>query len=82
MNFAVNFWYGFDSDHATYLFSQIEDAKNFLRENYEWKIKSDKECGYEIKAHISEDGYEAKILELLPSGKTSTTIMFVSSIYQ
>ena len=82
MNFAVNFWYDFDSDHATYLFSQIEDAKNFLRKNYEEEVSNDKECGYEFKAYISEDGYEAKILELLPSGKTSTTIMFISSIYQ
>lgn len=78
--YAVNFWYDFGSDHATYLFQDVQDAKNFLKDNYEAEVQHDKDNGYWYESNMEEDGYETKIVEYLPSGLKSTTLMFISSI--
>ena len=61
-NYSVVFINSFDDEMPTYLFEDIESAKDFLKAAYEEEIKvqiEENEC--EITASINGDGLSAKI---------------------
>lgn len=61
-NYAVIFNYSFDDEVAVYLFSDENDAKKFLKANYEKELKIDtEENGWNSFGSILEDGWYAKI---------------------
>ena len=63
MNFAVVCSYSFDNDTAVYLFTNENEAKLFLKDNFEQEIKIDvEENGYDTESFISSDGWYAKII--------------------
>lgn len=81
MNYAVIFRYSFDDDTAVYLFATEEEAKNFLRDNYEFEVKINEDIGYSFDAEISDDGWGATITEYFQD-HNNITEMFIGNIYE
>lgn len=80
--YAVTFKYSFDDNVATYLFSKEQEAKKFLRDNYDCEVKSDtEENHYDTTHEISDDGWKAKIINHFQD-HDDITEMFISQIYQ
>ena len=83
-NYAVIFTYSFDSEIAVYLFETFEEAKEFLKTNFELEKKIDiEENGWEDISdfEISEDGGYAKIINHFPD-RDDITEYHIGNIYQ
>lgn len=80
--YAVTFKYSFDDEAVTYLFVEEQEAKKFLRDNYDCKVKiSTEENHYDTAHEISDNGWKAKIISYFQDC-VEITEMFISQIYQ
>ncbi len=79
--YAVTFHYSLDSNDATYLFVDEEEAKKFLRDNYELRVKEAEENNHLVSFSITEDGKHAKVVDFYPDCEDVTEI-FISLIYR
>lgn len=82
MNYAVVFTYSFDDEMVVYTFCSEEEAKAFLKSNYEEELRIDREeNGWDSNGEISEDGWYAKITTAFPDCDDVTEIR-IGSIYR
>lgn len=62
LKYTVVFLNSFDSEMPTYLFEDLESAKDFLKKAYEEEVRvQTEENEWEVTASIASDGWSAKI---------------------
>ncbi len=82
MNYAVVFTYSFDDEMVVYTFWSEEEAKAFLKANYEEELRIDREeNGRDPHGELSEDGWYAKITTAF-LGRDDVTEIRIGSIYR
>lgn len=80
-NYAVIFTYSFDDEVAVYLFDTEEEAKKFLKDNFEEEIRIDtEENGWDCNWSIEDDGRYAVIFNRF-NDKVDTTTMRIGNVY-